>query len=525
MIQGGIRTEASPVTEPSAGGRSAGRIPRRVAVIGSGPAGLTVAWQMARAAIAVDVYEAAAQVGGLSRSIDLWGRRVDLGPHRFFSADPRVNRFWRTVVGDDWHVINRLTRIRFDGKLFAYPLRPLDIVRHLGIGECLRMIVSYAAARVGGQARRGAGNSFEDWVVRRFGRRLFEMFFKTYSEKLWGIPCTRLSHDFAVQRIRRLSLADVVANALSGGRLRRHRTLADCFAYPSGGTGMVYERLAARIVADGGRVLCRETVTEILTTSGAVTGLRLEHGRVEKYDRVVSTMPLTHLVHGLASTPPAVVAAAHQLSFRNTILVYLRVGTPHLFPDQWVYVHDPAVGVGRVTNFNNWGPPGGQSPSDTVVCCEYWCTSTDPVWSASDADLQRLAAAELRTVGLLRDHPVSDGHVVHLPRSYPVYEIGYRRHVETIAHFLRGIHGLTVIGRYGSFKYNNQDHSILMGLLAAENVLLDRNHDLWAVNSDSDGYQESATFDESGVLAHRGRPAAGAAGTVDVERPAALSAA
>lgn len=522
MIHGRITAAATsrPAAPPRPGPAAGPRSPNRVAVIGSGPAGLTAALQIARAGIAVDVYEAAAEVGGLSRSIELWGRRVDLGPHRFFSADARVDGFWRTIVGDDHHVVDRLTRIHFDGKLFAYPLRPLDIMRHLGFGECLRSMLSYGLQCVRHPARRVAEESFEDWVVRRFGRRLYDKFFKTYSEKLWGIPCTRLSRDFAAQRIRRLTLGDVVTHAVAGGRSSRHRTLADCFAYPRGGTGMVYERIAARLEEQGGRVLLRQPVREVVAAAGSVTGLRLDDGRVEDYDHVISTMPLTLLVRGLGSAPPAVRAAAARLSFRNTILVYLRIRASDLFPDQWVYVHDPAVRVGRVTNFNNWGPAGAQRPPDTILCCEYWCSPADSIWTASDPDLQRRAATELRATGLLRDQAVDDGHVIRVPRSYPVYELGYRRHVETIADHLRGIRGLTAIGRYGSFKYNNQDHSILMGLLASDNLLRGRTHDLWGLNADIDRYQEDFAVAESGLVAP-----GEARHTAEPIEPAALSAA
>ncbi len=230
----------------------------RIAVIGAGPAGLTAALQLAKGGAVVDVYEASAQVGGLARSIDLWGKRVDVGPHRFFSTDARVNRFWLDIVGSDYHLIDRLTRIHYDGKLFEYPLKPLDVFGKLGLFETAQTFLSYAKQVLLNDRSLDNSPSFESWVVKRFGRRLYEKFFKSYSEKLWGIPCTELSEDFAAQRIRKLTLRNAVASALSRKSRNQHRTLADCFAYPNEGTGMVYERIADRIRAAGGRVLLEQ---------------------------------------------------------------------------------------------------------------------------------------------------------------------------------------------------------------------------------------------------------------------------
>lgn len=470
----------------------------RIAVIGAGPAGLTAALQLVKGGAAVDVYEADSQVGGLSRSIELWGQRVDLGPHRFFSTDARVNRFWLEIVGSDYHLLDRLTRIYFAGKFFDYPLKPVNVFSQLGVAETALTLLSYI--RQGCRlSRKSSPPSFEAWVTRRFGKRLYETFFRTYSEKLWGIPCTELSEDFAVQRIRKLTLRNAVSSALFPSHRNQHRTLADCFAYPKFGTGMVYERIAQHIATAGGQVLLNCPIRQVLTKENRVIGLSTSDGQPLAYDHVISTMPITLLIRGLNEVPQAVLDAASQLTFRNTILVYLEVTDPSLFRDQWLYIHDSRARLGRVTNFSNWRPLSHARPSSSILCCEYWCNNTDTIWSTSDEALSSQAFTELKQIGLLQA-PVRNSHVIRIPRSYPVYKIDYRQHVDVVSSYLRNIQGLSVIGRYGSFKYNNQDHSILMGLLAAENVLNSRRHDLWELNSDFESYMEESYISETGLV-------------------------
>ncbi len=467
----------------------------RIAVIGAGPAGLTAALELTKAGVAVDVFEASSRVGGLAQSIDLWGQRVDLGPHRFFSSDARVNRFWLDIVGRDYHLISRLTRIYFNGKFFDYPLKPVNVFGQLGIAETAQILLSYLRERLRPK-RKPDEPSFEAWVTRRFGKRLYETFFRTYSEKLWGIPCTELSEDFAAQRIRKLTLSDAVGSAIFPSKRNQHRTLADCFAYPTQGAGIVYERIAERLIATGGQVLLNSPIRQVRTVDSRVTGITTADGQEHTYDHAISSMPLTLLVQGLSNVPPAVLDAVEQLKFRNTVLVYLEVADPQLFRDQWLYIHDARVRVGRVTNFNNWHATA--SPS-SILCCEYWCNNNDATWCASDEQVAAQAVAELKLVGLLLS-PVQKSHVIRLPRSYPVYRIGYRQHVDVVSSFLRSIHGLSVIGRYGSFKYNNQDHSILMGLLASENILQRTCHNLWELNSDFESYQEDSHISEAGLI-------------------------
>jgi protoporphyrinogen oxidase len=472
----------------------------RVAVIGAGPAGMTAALQLSRSGAQVAVYESGDGVGGLSRSLDLWGQRVDLGPHRFFSTDERVNRLWREIVGDEYKLVDRLTRIYYQGRFFHYPLKPFDALVKMGAGSAACCLASYLKEKVRSSTPEGNSPSFESWVVDRFGRRLFEMFFKSYSEKLWGIPCDELDADFAAQRIRKFSLGEAVKSALWPRTAARHKTLVDRFAYPIGGTGSVYAKMAQAVRDHGGQVHLRTPVRRVMHEDGAVTGVELTDGRHEACDHVISTMPLSLLVAGLGNVPADVQAAASALRFRNTILVYLHVDHENLFADQWLYVHSPELLMGRVTNFRNWVPDLYGDRKSTILAIEYWCYDTDAVWTEADERMIDRATGEMRSTGLLGDAAVLAGHVVHVPRCYPVYARGYRAHVERVADYLRGFRALTAIGRYGAFKYNSQDHSILMGILAAENLLSHRNHDLWAVNTDYDNYQENSPVADTGFV-------------------------
>jgi len=459
-----------------------------VAVIGAGPAGITAAYQLAKGGAQVAVFEADDTVGGLARSFDLWGQRVDLGPHRFFSGRADVNALWSEVVGDDYRLVDRLTRIYYRRSYFYYPLQPVNALVNMGLFEAGRCVVSYLREQV--RPRGGEDQSLESWVVNRFGRRLYEMFFKTYTEKLWGLPCTEIDADFAAQRIKKFSLGEAIKTVL-GVSATKHKTLVDCFAYPTGGSGMVYERMAQRVREAGGEVRLRCPVAKLVLRGRHIAGLVLADGRLHACDHVVSTMPLT-LLAAHCEPPPQVAAATAALTYRNTILVYLHVDAADLFPDQWLYVHSPELGMGRVTNFRNWVPELYGDARTTILALEYWCYDQDPLWSSPDAELIARGSQEIRSTGLLGGAAVIDGHVHRIRRCYPVYRRGYKQLLAPVVEHLCGFPNLTPIGRYGAFKYNNQDHSILMGLLAAENILQGKQHDLWAVNTD-DEYQESAS--------------------------------
>ena len=474
----------------------------KIAVIGAGAAGLTAAYQISKEissgkVTTLDVYESGSQVGGLAKSIHLWNQKMDMGPHRFFSHDKNVNGLWLEVVGKDYKMVNRITRIYYKRKFFAYPIKPGNALKNLGIFEAARCMFSYFKEKIIPTKDTG---TFESWVIQRFGKRLYQIFFKTYSEKLWGIKCTELDSDFASQRIKKLSLFEAVKNALLGGRGNVHKTLVDQFAYPTGGTGHVYENMAEAIQRNGGSIHINAGVNKVVTSSGKVTGIQLENGEFKPYDQVISTMPLSLLVTRLPEVPEHIKQLALSLKYRNTILVYLKVNHSALFPDQWLYIHSTDLNVGRMTNFRNWIPELYGNEKESILCLEYWCNFDEPLWQINDKELIDLAKKEVMSTGLLHGAEIPEGHIIRIPRSYPVYFRNYKEILKPIQVYLDTVKNLHVIGRYGAYKYNNQDHSIFMGLLAAENILYNKNNDLWAINTDYDTYQESSVIRETGLV-------------------------
>lgn len=470
---------------------------KRVAVIGAGPAGITCAYQLAKQGVEVHLYEAAPQVGGLAKTLDLWGQRVDLGPHRFFSDDTRVNKLWLEVAGRDYRMVDRLTRIYYKKNFYYYPVKAFDALSKLGLFTSALCVLSYFKEKIAPTKQDG---TFESWVTNRFGKRLYEIFFKTYTEKLWGIKCNELDADFAAQRIKKFSLGEAMKNALGIGGTK-HKTLVDQFAYPTGGTGMIYERMQTFINANGGKVICNQPVKRVIKQGDTATGIELMNGDVLEYTDVVSTMPFTIMVKQLPDVPQPIVDFANKLTFRNTILVYLHIDGKDLFPDNWLYVHSADVETGRISNFRNYVPEINQGKETTIVAMEYWCYDHDKMWSMSEAELIELGKTELIKTGLHQGCPITDGHVYKIQRCYPVYSNNYKDILKPIESYLSGIKGLSVIGRYGAFKYNNQDHSILMGLLAADNIVTNAGHNLWDINTDYDNYQERSTITAAGLSA------------------------
>lgn len=466
----------------------------KVGVIGAGPAGMSAAYCLAKEGAEVEVFEAAPEVGGLARTIELWNQRVDIGPHRFFSSEKRINELWLEVVGRDYEMVNRLTRIYYKKRFFFYPLKPFNALRNLGIFSAIACVWSYVLERISPTKLDG---TFENWVKSRFGDRLYQIFFKTYSEKLWGISCRELDSDFAAQRIKKLSLYEAIKNAFFGGG--QHKTLVDQFAFPKDGTGMVYQRMADFVRKNKGSVHLKTPVKAVLTRNQKAYAIELEDGTTREFDHIVSSMPLSLMVTRLPEVPQNVRELAASLKFRNTILVFLNIDAVDLFPDQWLYIHSADLQTGRITNFRNWITNLYGNEKSSILALEYWCYDNDELWKKSDADLVAMASDEIRRTGLIGGANISAGHVHRIGRSYPVYHTGYRDKLKPIEDYLRTVGNLSVIGRYGAFKYNNQDHSLLMGMLAAENIAQGANNDLWEINTDYDTYQESYVITETGL--------------------------
>jgi protoporphyrinogen oxidase len=472
----------------------------KIAVIGAGPAGLTCAYQLSKAmgdsVTQLDVFEAADNVGGMSRSLELWDQTVDLCPHRFFSKDKNINSLWLEVVKKDYDIVHRQTRIFYNKTFFDYPIRAFNALKGLGIWQATLCMASYMQQKI---TPVKDTSTFEGWVTRRFGKRLYRIFFKTYSEKLWGIKCTELDSDFASQRIKKLSLFEAIKNAIAWKRSNEHATLVEQFAYPVKGTGSVYRKMVDFIESKGGNIHLSTPVDSVVTENQEARFLVLENGKKLRYDHIISTMPLNILAERLGNVPESLKENIRALTFRNTILVYLRVENSSLFPDQWLYIHDSEVQTGRITNFRNWVPQLYGEENDSILCLEYWCNFDEPLWSAGEQELKDLAATELVKIGLAEESEIRDAFVFRIPRCYPVYFSGYAEKLKPIEVFLKKISNLHVIGRYGAYKYNNQDHSILMGMKAAENILEDAGHDLWSINTDYEVYQESAFITKTGL--------------------------
>lgn len=464
-------------------------------IIGAGPAGLTAALEMGRLGLPAVVFEKDEVVGGLSRTVSHNGYRFDIGGHRFFTKVSVINGLWQGLLEEDLLERPRMSRIYYDGKFFDYPLRPVDALATLGPFEATRIVLSYLRARAVPSADE---SSFEDWVVNRFGRRLYEIFFKSYTEKVWGIPCSEIGSDWAVQRIKNLDLAAAIRNSLLGHGTKRGEivsTLIDRFQYPRLGPGMMWERCRERSAALGVDTLTRAEVTRIRHREGRVVAVDVvQDGEVElvRAGSVISSMPIPSLVRALDPAPPReVVEAAGRLRFRDFLTVVLVVDREHVFPDNWIYVHSPRVKVGRVQNFKNWSPDMVPDHRRTSLGLEYFVQKGDALWNSGDDELRELGVRELEQLGLIEGREVVDHAVVRVPKAYPVYDGDYRGALVEIRAYLAGIINLQLIGRNGQHRYNNQDHSMLTGLLAARNVA-GATHDLWTASSDT-SYLEEVT--------------------------------
>ena len=454
-------------------------------IAGGGPAGLTAALELVRLGRPAVVYERDRVVGGLSRTVEYRGYRFDIGGHRFFTRVPLVEEIWRELLDGDLLERPRLSRIHYRGAFFDYPLKPLRALRGLGPIEAGRVVASYLAARL---APDPDERSFEAWVSNRFGRRLFEIFFKTYTEKVWGIPCREIDAAWAAQRIRNLDLARALWSALKpagrGGEVVA--SLIDRFHYPRLGPGQMWERCRDVLAEAGVATHLGNRVAAVHLEGSRVAAVTVEDAEGRRTRRplahFVSSMPLPELVGMLDPAPPAAVAeAAGRLHFRDFLTVVLVVERAAVFPDNWIYVHAPEVAVGRIQNFKNWSPEMVPDPSRTALGLEYFVQEGDASWRAPDAELVERAKGELALLGLARPEEVVDGTVVRMPKAYPVYDGGYREALARVREHLDGIANLHPVGRNGQHRYNNQDHSMLTGIFAARNVA-GAGLDLWSVN-------------------------------------------
>jgi protoporphyrinogen oxidase len=465
----------------------------RVVVAGAGPAGLSAAHELATNGRAVTVFEQdPVFVGGISRTVEYRGYRFDIGGHRFFSKSSEVEAFWRRVLGDDLITRRRSSRIYYGGKFYDYPLSLPNTLKNLGPVQSAACLLDYLRAKA-----RPTPNpvNLEDWVINQFGERLYRMFFKTYTEKVWGMDCREISADWAAQRIRGLSMGTAIREAAKKALGRRRtsgiKTLIEEFRYPRLGPGMLWERVRDQIVSVGGEVVMGTKVVGLLTRGGRVREVvvRDASGRESSVEAasVISSMPLRSLVRALGDAAgPKLRAAGESLHYRDFLTVVLIWDAPWRSPDQWLYVHDPGVQVGRIQNFKNWSPEMVPNADTTCLGLEYFCFEGDGLWSMSDPELLALGERELKRIGLMTGARVVDGTVVRVPKAYPVYDDGYRDRVRMLVDELKRVaDNVQVVGRNGMHRYNNQDHAMMTGFLAARNLMGGR-HDLWAVNDDAE---------------------------------------
>jgi len=477
---------------------------KKVIVIGAGPAGLTAAYELGKAGIYSLVLEKDSVVGGLSRTVNYRGYHFDIGGHRFFTKVKAVENLWREVLTDGKFLRrNRLSRIYYNKRFFYYPLRASNALIGLGLWNSALIFLSYVRAQVFPEKTE---ETFDQWISNRFGKRLYRIFFKTYTEKVWGIPCNEIMAEWAAQRIKGLSLLAAVKSALLQKQTTNKqaviKTLIDAFDYPQLGPGMMWETVRGLVEKQGSDIRLNTGVDKISWRDNQVVSLEVSsNGTRERAagTHFISTMPIRELIQKFdPPVPPAVLRAAEALNYRDFLTVALVINKSELFPDNWIYIHDPDVKVGRIQNFKNWSPFMVPDENKTCLGLEYFCFEGDGLWSMADSDLIELGKKELEILGLVKSIDVEDGSVVRMPKAYPVYDGIYAESLRIVREFLAGISNLQLVGRNGMHKYNNQDHSMLTAMLAVKNIL-GANYDLWQVNAEQEYHEEVTGKDRTEV--------------------------
>jgi protoporphyrinogen oxidase len=470
---------------------------KSVVVIGGGPAGLTAAYELTKLGRSSIVIEKQDKVGGIARTENYKNFHFDMGGHRFFTKSAEVKKMWHEILKDDFIRRPRLSRIYYKNKFFHYPLKPLNALMGLGLTESVLIILSYYRWYFFPYRKE---DTFEQWVTNRFGRRLFLTFFKSYTEKVWGIPCSELKAEWAAQRIKDLSLKTALLNMFFTSK-HTIKTLIEEFDYPRLGPGMMWNAVKEKIEGQGSTVRLNSDVTKIWRRGNRVESVILSdngHSEVIKGANFISSMPVTELIKKLDPPAPApVLRAAEQLHYRDFLTVCLIIDQPDLFPDNWIYIHDPEVKVGRIQNFKNWSPDMIPDAAATSLGLEYFCTEGDELWNTPDSELIELGKREVERIGLANAADIGDGCVVRVPKAYPVYDSDYGEYLTTLRKFVESLENVQTVGRNGLHRYNNQDHAMLTGMLAVRNLVLGEHNDLWSVNTDQEYHEEIR--DEDGI--------------------------
>lgn len=477
----------------------AGR-PPNVVIIGAGPAGLTAAYELvARYGITSTILESDSVVGGISRTVERDGWRFDIGGHRFFTKVPEVEAFWHEILPDeDFMMRPRMSRIYYDGKYFDYPLRISNVLGNLGILESIRCVLSYVWVRIRPPKDQ---TTLEGWIAARFGWRLYNHFFKTYNEKLWGVPTNKLPADFAAQRIKNLSFLNAVTTALLPKRNQKDITsLIEEFQYPKHGPGMMWERCRDLVEAKGCKVVMNARVVDIRHDNDKAVSVVAEtpDGAHTEYacDHVISSMPISQLLQAMdPPAAPTAVQAAGDLRYRDFLTVALVVPEQYSFPDNWIYVHSREVQVGRIQNFGSWSPYMVKE-GRTCLGLEFFVFEGDETWTKPDEELVEQGKRELDVLGLVDPSKVEAGYVVRMPKAYPFYDENYKANVARIVEWLEDCApNVHPVGRNGMHRYNNQDHSMYTAMLTVDNIATGSHHDVWSVNVEEEYHEESSSGD------------------------------
>jgi protoporphyrinogen oxidase len=460
---------------------------RPVAVLGGGPAGLTAGYLLARQGRPVIVFEAEDQVGGLAKTEVRDGYRFDLGGHRFFTKSKEVEDLWHEVMREEFLERPRMSRIYWNRKFLDYPLQGTDVIKKLGPVELTRSLFSYLWAAV---KPKGKEDNFEQWVSNRFGKRLYQHFFKSYTEKVWGVPADEIRAEWAAQRIKGLSFFSAAKAAFFGNKGNKVKSLITQFHYPRFGPGQMWETMADEIIAAGGEVRLSTPVEKLEVRDGQIVAIEAGGERIEP-SQVISSLPLRATVgmSGAAASGEAQ-TAAQGLRYRDFLTVALVIDGEDLFPDNWIYIHEPDVEVGRIQNYRSWSPWMVPDESKACVGLEYFCFQGDHLWDMSDADLVELAKHELAKLDLVAPEKVERGFVTRVPLAYPMYDAEYSDRVGAIRDWLETIGNLQQVGRNGLHRYNNSDHSMLTAIRAVDNIVNGAGHDLWEVNAESAYHEE-----------------------------------
>ncbi len=460
-----------------------------VIISGAGPAGLTAAYIACKEGLSPVVFEKDKEVGGISKTVNYKDYLFDIGGHRFFTKFDEVNIIWNEILGDDFLVRPRLSRIYYNNKFFYYPIKPLNALMNLGLNNSFLVMSSYIYSQIIPNRK---VNNFEEWVSNKFGKRLFNIFFKTYTEKVWGIPCKEIQADWAAQRIKGLSLGKAVLNSIGFLGKDRVTTLIDEFRYPRRGPGQMWNKAKQIVGEKRGKVELNSQVTHLNKKDNKIiSALVKRNGSLQEIDGdyFLSTIPLRELVQSIKpAAPDDVLKAARELKYRDFFTVGLIIDKAFIFPDNWIYIHSPEVKVGRIQNFKNWSPDMVPDSQTTSLGLEYFCFDTDDIWKKGDKELVELGTKEAVKLKFASKDQIIDGFVIRSPKTYPIYDEGYKERIDTIKDYLSTIKNLQTVGRNGLHRYNNQDHSMLSAIYAIRNILGEK-HSIWDINVDEEYHE------------------------------------